>query len=96
VNIGTAGASVTANTASGDVRVSRVASGEANVKAVSGDVMVGVAPGAGVYLDLSSLSGRITSQLEETDGGDDVSLRVTCRTVSGDIRIARADVSAAQ
>jgi DUF4097 and DUF4098 domain-containing protein YvlB len=96
VSVGIAGASVHAITASGDVHIGSVAAGRANVKTVSGDSMIGVAVGAGVYLDLSSLTGRISSQLEETDGGDEVSLQVTCRSVSGDIKIARADTTAAR
>jgi DUF4097 and DUF4098 domain-containing protein YvlB len=95
VRIGTAGASVESSTASGDVHVGSVSSGRASVKTVSGDTVIGVTRGAGVYLDLSSLTGRISSQLEESDSSADVSLEVTCRSVSGDIRIARADATAA-
>jgi hypothetical protein len=91
VSVGTAGASVQAFTASGDVQIGSVGSGEANVKTVSGDSKIGVAAGAGVYLDLSSVTGRIKSQLEETESDSDVSLRVICRSVSGDIKISRAE-----
>jgi hypothetical protein len=91
VSVGPAGASVQAFTASGDVQIGSAASGEANVKTVSGDAQIGVAAGAGVYLDLSSVTGRIKSHLEETDSDSDVSLRVICRTVSGDIKITRAE-----
>lgn len=87
VNVGTAGASVEVNTASGDTRITSVASGTASVKTVSGDAQVGVPAGTGVYLDLSSLSGQITNQLEETDGSGDVRLNISCRSVSGDIKI---------
>jgi len=90
VSIGTAAASVLANTASGDVEIGSVTAGRTSVKTVSGDTAIGVAAGASTYLDLSSLTGRIKNQLEETDGGDEVGLRVTCRSVSGDIQIARA------
>jgi DUF4097 and DUF4098 domain-containing protein YvlB len=96
VSIGTAVASVHAHTASGDVKIASVTTGLADVKTVSGDTSVGVAAGAGVYLDLSSLTGRIKSQLEETDGDDKADLQVTCRSVSGDIRIGRATATAAQ
>jgi hypothetical protein len=53
-------------------------------------VIIGVHPGVGVYLDLSSATGSITSQLEETGPSDDIALGVRCRTASGDIRIIRA------
>jgi DUF4097 and DUF4098 domain-containing protein YvlB len=95
LRIGTAGASVAATTASGDVQISSVSAGHVRVKTVSGDTAVGVTRGAGVYLDLSSLTGRITSQLEESDGSAETNLEVNCRSVSGDIRITRADATAA-
>jgi outer membrane autotransporter protein len=96
VSVGLAGGSVDANTASGDVELGSVAVGRASVKTVSGDSVIGVAAGAGVYLDLSSVTGRIVNQLDETDGGEDVALDVTCRSVSGDIRVTRASSSAAR
>ena len=95
ISIGEAGESVRAQTASGDIRVDRVATGEANVKTVSGDVAIGVADGIGAYLDLSSLTGRVRSELDETDGDGEVPLHVICRSVSGDIRIVRATTAAA-
>jgi hypothetical protein len=67
-----------------------VAAGRSDVQTVSGDIVVGVAEGVGVYLDLASVTGSTTSQLEETTASDDVPLEVVCRAVSGDIRIARA------
>ena len=67
--------------------------GRTDVKTVSGDIVVGVAAGVGVYLDLASVTGSITSQLDETDASDDVALEVVCRAVSGDIRIARASAA---
>lgn len=90
VKVGTAAASVEVNTASGDVRISSISSGAASVKSVSGDAQVGIPAGTGVYLDLSSLSGQIRNQLEEADGSGDVRLQVSCRSVSGDIKIVRA------
>lgn len=95
IHVGAASASVDAHTASGDVHISSVTTGYAEVKTVSGDTTIGVAPGAGVYLDLSSLTGRIKSQLEETGENNDVQLRVNCRSVSGDIRITRSSAAAA-
>jgi hypothetical protein len=94
VHIGTAGGSAGVQTASGDIQIGSVSAGEANVKTVSGDTSVGVARGAQVYLDLSSLTGDISSQLEETGGGESVGLRVICRSVSGDIQISRAAATA--
>lgn len=90
--VGIARGSVGVQTASGDINITSVAAGEANLKSVSGDMTVGVARGAEVYLDLSSLSGDISSQLEESEapGGGTVGLRLICRSISGDIQISRA------
>src|SRR5215469_2717890 len=94
VTIATAAGSATMTTASGDVRIGAMASGRADVNTASGDVVVGVARDVGVYLDLASLSGSVTSQLEDAEPGGDVTLEVRCRSLSGDIRIARASSSA--
>jgi Putative adhesin len=91
VRVGAATTSVRAHTASGTVRIGSMAAGTADVKTVSGNATVGIPAGIDVYLDLSSLTGKIKSQIDETQDGGDVGLTVTCRTVSGDIRIARAD-----
>ncbi len=88
--VGTAAGSVTARTASGDVRIDSVAVGETSVTTVSGDITVGVAAGTGVYLNLSALTGRISSQLEEADEDGAGALTLQCKTVSGDVSVVRA------
>jgi hypothetical protein len=95
VNIVTAAGSATVTTASGDVRIGTMASGRADVNTASGDVVVGVARDVGVYLDLASLSGSVTSQLEDAEPSEDVTLEVRCRSLSGDIRITRASSAGA-
>lgn len=90
VTITSADRDVAGVTASGDFRVSSVARGSTEVSTASGDMVVGVNPGVGVYLDLSSATGSAVSQLEETGPSDDIALGVRCRTASGDIRIVRA------
>jgi DUF4097 and DUF4098 domain-containing protein YvlB len=94
VIIGVAAASVRVQTASGDARIGSASSGEVSMKTASGDTEVGVAAGVGVYLDLSTLTGGISSELDETDGGDEVRLQVSCRSVTGGIRITRASQAA--
>jgi hypothetical protein len=93
VSIGNAGGSVTVVTAGGDVRLARVATGRVDVATASGDVVVAVARGAGVYLDLASVTGSATSQLDEAEPSDEMPLEVKCRTASGDIRITRSRVT---
>jgi DUF4097 and DUF4098 domain-containing protein YvlB len=90
VRIGTASASASARTASGDVRIASIGSGRADLSCVSGDITIGVAPGTGIYLDLSSLTGRISSDLEPSDHGTGADLQVTCKTISGDVHVTRA------
>jgi DUF4097 and DUF4098 domain-containing protein YvlB len=94
IAIGRAGGSVQARTASGDVEIASIGAGRAEVKTVSGDVSVGVLPGTGVYLDLSSLTGRVANLLDEGGEESQVGLRLTARAISGDIRVSRAAVGA--
>jgi len=93
IRIGRAGQSVTAKTASGDVDIENIASGLADASTVSGDVTVAVAPGTGLYLDISTMSGDVSSDLLSDDSvaaEGEATLTVSCRSVSGDIRILRA------
>jgi DUF4097 and DUF4098 domain-containing protein YvlB len=98
VRIGTADASVIAQTSSGRITVGSVAAGQAQLESISGDVKVNVVPGTGVYLDLSSISGKVTSELDDGagsagEGDPQVDLRLSCRTVSGSIRVGRAELA---
>lgn len=88
-----ADASIT--TVSGDIELSEVAAGEHSLQAVSGDVQVALAAGTGVFLDLSSLSGSTTSDLQVSDqpGQESESVaHIKAATVSGDIRIRKSSV----
>jgi hypothetical protein len=65
------------------------------VQSVSGDVRVGIGRGTRVWVDATSVSGTLESELglgDHQDGGDEedgvVPLRV--KTVSGDVSIVRA------
>ena len=92
VMIGVADASVTARTASGQVRVLSMTRGRGDLNSVSGDIEVRVVPGTGVFLDLASVTGRVTSDLAayDQDQQGDAELQLTCRTVSGSLHVARA------
>jgi hypothetical protein len=92
VSIDEAAGDVSLGTASGDVTIGRVVEGSVQAKTMSGDVEVGVAPGLRVWLDLSSVSGRMNSQLPDDDGAageGPAQLSLTLRSVSGDLRIRR-------
>ncbi|MEV0650515.1 DUF4097 family beta strand repeat-containing protein [Phytomonospora sp. NPDC050363] len=93
VRIGEARDSVSATTASGDVLVRQGLRGVYKIRTVSGEVSVGVAKGTGVWLDLSSTSGRTSSDLAVGDTPVAVSspdLNLQVRTVSGDIEVVRS------
>lgn len=83
--------SVKVSTASGDVTVGEVSAGAIAVTSMSGDIAIGVRRGVITWLDLSSVSGSITSELEPagaTSEGDRLELRAS--SVSGDVRVRRA------
>lgn len=90
VQIGSAKASASVRTVSGEVRIGSVASGRADLSTVSGDITIGVAPGAGVYLDLTSLTGSVSSELEPSEESGAADLDVKCKAISGDVRVIRA------
>lgn len=77
-------------TASGDVGIDNAAGRQVEVKSSSGDIAVGVTPGMGVYLDLSSVSGTVSSELEPAEGADESGMTLSCRTISGDVRVSPA------
>jgi hypothetical protein len=97
VSVEQAAADLTVSTASGDVTVGATSGGSVQVKTVSGDASVGVTPGLRVWLDLSSVSGRLNSQLEDdgAEGDGPPQLTLTMRSVSGDLRIHRSAAASA-
>ncbi len=99
IEVGQLQGSIRGKTASGDVRIGCASQGEVKVNSVSGDVDLGILAGTGVWLEVSSVSGRTTSELSM--GGDSVpptgaSLKVRVRTVSGDIELRRVVTTASQ
>ncbi|MCW2779964.1 MAG: hypothetical protein JWR35_413 [Marmoricola sp.] len=78
---------VTFAAGSGDLVVGNARKGSITAKSASGDVRVGICVGTPVWTDITSVTGRVTSQLQSTgkpaEGQDYVEVRAT--TVSGDI-----------
>jgi DUF4097 and DUF4098 domain-containing protein YvlB len=91
VDIDDLGADLRSTTASGDVRVGTARRGTVTVNSASGDVTIGVVTGTGVWLDLNTLSGRTSSDLNMSGDtpatGHDLTIQV--RTMSGDIDVHR-------
>jgi putative adhesin len=87
-----AGRSVTTKSVSGDQFVGAVRGG-ATCQSVSGDVYVAVPRGTQVWIDANSRSGDVSSELDPSEGGGEAERSVAelrVKTMSGDIRIARA------
>jgi DUF4097 and DUF4098 domain-containing protein YvlB len=94
-----AGDSVSANTVSGDQRFEVVSKGRMNLRAISGDISVGIRQGSRLFVDANTLSGSTSSELEladapqqegEGEGEAGPLVELFAKTVSGDVRIERA------
>jgi DUF4097 and DUF4098 domain-containing protein YvlB len=97
ITLGHTSGPVTARTASGNVRIAEASGRRTEATAASGNVTVAVPPGAGVYLDLWTLSGNLSSDLDpahETAAAADIT--VHCRSISGNVRVGRAAETAAR
>jgi DUF4097 and DUF4098 domain-containing protein YvlB len=94
VALGSVSGQIGAQTISGDIAVRDISGGRATLSSTSGDMKIMIRPGLGVYLDLSSMSGRARSDLDEQEAGtgqnQEASLELRCRTISGDIQISKA------
>lgn len=90
-----ASAGMAVTTVSGDVRFDAVGGGGMRVQSVSGDIHLAMTPGERLYIDASSVSGTMVSELDvgEPDLGDQGPVNeLRVRTVSGDLQIVRAVV----
>jgi hypothetical protein len=97
VYIRDAGDSITSNTISGDQRIDAVFQGRMDLRAVSGDISVGIRRGSRVYVDANTVSGSTVSELDLSDvpteqvpEGESTLVELFAKTVSGDVRIERA------
>jgi DUF4097 and DUF4098 domain-containing protein YvlB len=91
ITIGRADGDVAAKTVSGSLRVGEARTGTLDLHATSGGIGVGVRRGTLVWLDVSSVSGRVTSDLsggETTPGEGEEPLTVRASSVSGSIQIS--------
>jgi DUF4097 and DUF4098 domain-containing protein YvlB len=94
VHCGSLAGDATIVAVSGSVRISSYAAGRLRVRNVSGDVTIGIAPGANVAIDAESMSGTARSDIPLSDmpssrqGNNDVF--IIARSVSGDVMVERA------
>jgi len=80
------------NTMSGDVRVLRAAAGTIHMRSMSGDLEAGIARGATLFVDATSASGSVRSELPVSDSGPGgpADLEVRATSLSGDVALVRA------
>ncbi len=96
IHVRDAGGAISTNTVSGDQRFEAVQRGRMELKAISGDVTIGVRSGARVYVDANTVSGTTSSEFELSDApaqspDEDAPLvELFVKTVSGDVRVERA------
>jgi DUF4097 and DUF4098 domain-containing protein YvlB len=92
IEVDHAGDSLEAFTASGNVDVRHADHGRVRAKTVSGRVSVGVASGVSALLDISTLSGRVHSDLAASGapGDGEAHVELILSTVSGNVNVARA------
>jgi len=95
VHVGETSDTAAVNTVSGDIELEATGKG-ARVNSVSGDVHIASRPGLALWIDVQSVSGSVTSDLDvgETPAGESETAELRIRTVSGDVRITRANVRA--
>jgi Putative adhesin len=101
VYVGDAGGSIATSSVSGDQRYEAVVNGRLELRAVSGDIGVGIRRGSRVFIDANTVSGSTSSEFELSDApgqpapADDAPLvEVFAKTVSGDVRLERAPAPA--
>jgi DUF4097 and DUF4098 domain-containing protein YvlB len=99
VKLGVVRGPVGLSTTSGDVDLRSLEAGELRMQSVSGDARVGIGRGTRIWIDASSVSGDMSSELtmgdeteaeaEESESSGKV-VPVHVKTVSGDVTIVRA------
>ncbi|HET7170911.1 MAG TPA: DUF4097 family beta strand repeat-containing protein [Gaiellales bacterium] len=85
---------VSAHTMSGDVRAERLTAGTVELRTMSGDIVATVRLGATLWIDASSMSGEVSSDLPVSDSaptGRPTDIELRASSMSGDIDLRRAE-----
>jgi hypothetical protein len=92
IEVGQAGDSLEAFAASGNVQVRRADHGCVRARTLSGHVSVGVANGVAALLDVSTMSGRVNSELESAAApqAGETHVELVISTLSGNVNLVRA------
>lgn len=96
VRVGEIGGDLTIGSTSGDVRIRRAEGTELELRTISGDVRIGLPTGIRVVPELTTFTGSTRLPEPRRDTGEDDErprrlVRLTVKSVSGDIDIQRAD-----
>jgi DUF4097 and DUF4098 domain-containing protein YvlB len=97
VELGVVRGPIALSTTSGDVSLRSLESGELRIQSVSGDCRIGIGRGTRIWVDASSVSGDMNSELAVGDAAPEGAgeesgevVPVHVKTVSGDVAIVRA------
>ena len=92
VEVGRLDGTLLTKTGSGSLTVRRASSGKVTARGASGSVDIGIEDGTAAWLDVSTVSGRISQELGEADapGEDQHRVEITAHTVSGNLRVHRS------
>ena len=91
IEVGLSGDSLDAHAASGSIRVRCADHGRVRARTHSGSVKVGVPNGTAALLDVSTMSGRVDSELRPSDvpGSEEKREEQTHSTKNGNVTVAR-------
>jgi DUF4097 and DUF4098 domain-containing protein YvlB len=86
------GGSLQTRTGSGNLTVRRALSGSVRAQGASGNISIGIDEGTSAWLDVSTLTGRVSQELGESEapGEGQQRVEITAHTVSGDLRVHRS------
>ncbi len=87
VNLGSVATGARVKSASGDVHVRDFDGTTLDVKTMSGDVNVGLAPGAQVAADITTMSGEFRNRIEPSDAEKIRQVELTVKSFSGDVTL---------
>ena len=92
VEVGVLQGSLQTKSGSGDLTIRRAASGTVRANGASGQISIGIQDGTAAWLDLSTVTGRVTQELGEVPAPreDQQRVEITAHTVSGDLRVHRS------
>ena len=87
-----AGHTVDAMAGSGDMLLKRIEQGNVKVKTGTGDVQIGVADGTAAYLDIMTVTGDVTSDLDaaEAPSAGERMVDINVQSGSGDVVLQRS------